>query len=509
MSGIEVHCPHCSVRLRLRDVSYIGRTITCPDCAAPVTITRPEPGRLECVPAAAASFAGHHPAPLPSSAAQEPPVTPGAGQWSQSPRTIAWVLSGVLALGIVVVLLLPAPTRAPDSPQATDETTPVDASVAMETGPRPPAGDCDPSPELRKHLQALGNWTVEYRDKSGRFPKVPDAADEGSPQALGWMADLIAVREPHGPQPLWDRHYTDPLNSRFVRRRIDGFLNPAFADDPAQGFPASHFTGISGVGADAAELPAGHPRAGVFGSGRTTRPDAITDGMSNTLLIAGMNGNFAPWASNSPRLMQGLTSEPYINGPDGLGTGQPDRMLVLMADGSVRALSDKTSPVVMRRMATIADGLPLDPDVPGEPDTPVESPSPPRMAAENNPRLPAEPAAQSDPEDRPIDVLIAREPPPRPQYDVERALAQPIVRFTQIRPVQSRELLLQIEELAGIPIRTDEIAERPESSRLEQEVSLDVRETTVGDLLQRLLEEIGLSYETGRDFGIRLTVPAS
>ena len=65
--------------------------------------------------------------------------------------------------------------------------------------------------------------------------------------------------------------------------------------------------------------------------------------------------------------MRGLSREPYINGPDGFGTGSPDSMQVLMADGRVLAVSDKIDPRIFRRMAAKADGLPLDESEEGEP----------------------------------------------------------------------------------------------------------------------------------------------
>ena len=57
-------------------------------------------------------------------------------------------------------------------------------------------------------------------------------------------------------------------------------------------------------------------------------------------------------------------------------------------------------------------------------------------------------------QEMPIDVLLAE---PLPVYDVEAALAQPIVAFQQKDPVPIRDLLRLIEEMAAVPIRDDEL----------------------------------------------------
>jgi hypothetical protein len=122
------------------------------------------------------------------------------------------------------------------------------------------------------------------------------------------------------------------------------------------------------------------------------------------------------------------------------------------------------------------------------------------------------PAAEQALPDEPIAALVARDPPPPPpppQYDLALALQQPIRRFSQARPVKCRELLRQVEELAGIPIVLDAVAQGPAADKLDREVSLELSDTTVEGILAALVARVGLGYETGREFGIRLIVPES
>jgi hypothetical protein len=61
--------------------------------------------------------------------------------------------------------------------------------------------------------------------------------------------------------------------------------------------PLTHYIGVAGVGADAAILPLGHPRAGVFGyDRRTLLKDGFPDGISNTLMLIETANNPGHWA---------------------------------------------------------------------------------------------------------------------------------------------------------------------------------------------------------------------
>jgi prepilin-type processing-associated H-X9-DG protein len=54
--------------------------------------------------------------------------------------------------------------------------------------------------------------------------------------------------------------------------------------------------------------------------------------------------------------VRGFSQQPYLNGPDGIGSPHPGIVHVLMADGSVRALAVETDPQVIEALATKAGG---------------------------------------------------------------------------------------------------------------------------------------------------------
>src|SRR5207248_11249447 len=120
---------------------------------------------------------------------------------------------------------------------------------------------------------------------SGTVPSLGIAPEN----RLSWMAVLADRAGDSAVHPIWDKSWNTPQNEAFVRRRLAMFQNPAIAElIGTDGFPASHFVGVTGVGADAAKLDNRHPRAGIFGEDRRTRLEDIRDGTSNTLLVLGV-----------------------------------------------------------------------------------------------------------------------------------------------------------------------------------------------------------------------------
>jgi predicted Zn finger-like uncharacterized protein len=492
MHASSFPCPHCSAALRIRDRALIGRQVKCPDCGEPIEIVADGPRTL-----AARKAQGHPSGTIrqPSRSRDADVPHPGAvgPDWHRrlrSPVTIGCLVAVSVALTVLAVAD-PFGERSSD-PASRRNSAKENIEPGKQPGPDDPEGVVVTNVQAR--FEALGQRLGRYTAEQGEFP--PGAV--GSKQLeisdrFSWLAQLAAHSESGGVQPWRDHAWHDPVNDRFVRRSLPEFQNPAIEQKVGQNrYPATHFAGMAGVGADAASLPAGHPRAGVFGYERRTRIEDIEDGASHTIAVAGVTSELGSWAATGRATVRPLAQEPYVNGPDGFGTGQADGMFVLMADGSVRFISSETSPIILRRMAAISDGLPLDPSVPGEPGDPVPAPG---LASTDPQRPPGT--------DRPIDVPIAPEPPiaaPKPArvVDVAGALAQKIRRFDQSQAAPLEEVLFLLEEMAGVPIRYD-----PQMLRDGMRVSFKAEDTTIGGILEELLERAQLTYEIERD-GIRL-----
>ncbi len=553
MSVITFRCPHCAADLKTRDDHISAAPVSCPDCRNPIVITRDEFGNVTATvpPPAGASKSAKSPKTagpgkaVPATGAK-PQTTPIVREERSPPdskkqsdeswlsrKAIAWIGGSVAAVALVAIAAIFAwprahHTAADDQNQASAQGKAAAPIAAVKTGIAASAPSARPNQAATKdkpsgpatvttRLTNLGQRIVDYRNKQGHFPSAAPGSDSLPPaERLSWLAQLVATAlQPNRPAPVWSESWRSTRNDRFVRQQIPEFLNPSIPKvTGAENYPTTHFAGVAGVGADAADLPIGNPRAGIFGNGRSTRLQDIRDGASNTLMVVGVTGDLGSWAASGTPSVRAFTREPYVNGPDGIGTGSPDRMLVLKADGSVQEFSAKTDPRILRRMAAMADGLPLDLKVPGEPGE--KSPPTPTtdltaMAKKESPGVPGAKTAEGvaktpDPTtprasvaaSRPAAKKPAKVPtPPALKINVPAALAQRIVRFEQVKPVPLREILNWMEDL--VPIHGDR-HEIPDLDDLMQTpISLQLENTTVGGLLEAVLAPAGLKYQVQAD----------
>jgi hypothetical protein len=316
---------------------------------------------------------------------------------------------------------------------------------------------------------------LAYDRAEGMLP--PGAAPPNllpAERRLSWIAQLLPYYEQHDwyEQLEFRRPWNDPRNTPITRRALSRVVNPALGDELTDtGFPVTHYVGMAGLGADAAELPADHPRAGLFGYDRRITLRGLDKGASHTIALAGVQAATGAWAAGGPATVRGLAREPFINGPDGFGSGQVDGMFVAMADGSVRFLSSKIDPEVLRRMVVVHGPKPemfvrIEPELP-----PVAAPPPTAVA-----------------------------PPPR----VEPPVAQPANDWQQrlalrlpsvdIPPTRLGEVLDFVSQLTNVRINLDVEALADVGVTPESKVSAQLTDTTAGELLDALLAQWGLGY---------------
>jgi len=215
--------------------------------------------------------------------------------------------------------------------------------------------------DLANHARLVESL-AGYAKAEGRFPS---GAAGGSllpaETRLSWIATML----PYFDRRDWHRElqfgysWNSPQNRPVTLRPLEPVINPALG--PARtdaGFPVTHYVGVAGVGADAAELKSGDPRAGLFGTSRTARLEDLPRGASNTLATLGVSRQLGPWAAGGNATVRALTARPYVNGPDGFGSGQPHGMVAGMADGSARFISKDIDPEVLEELATLRGKAP-------------------------------------------------------------------------------------------------------------------------------------------------------
>lgn len=465
MQLLRCVCPQCGTTLRVKDRLYLDRPVPCPDCRTLLVLKAVDADHLKAV--LAEEPAAVNPTTAPSTPG--PKGTNRLKDWVTNVTVVSWGATLVVAVMIAGVALWPKrplrPTLSDSTPAPSalavdppEQTAPdiVEPGVAIPFNPGPWAARETDSSDVR--LERLGQRLAEYLHRHGHWPT------DDPPRSF-----LVELQQ--------------PLEDNAAGHIVPEFLNPLLKETTTlAGAGVTHFVGVAGVGEDAPELPVDHPRAGIFGTERVTKREHVTDGLSHTMLLMGVENHLGPWANSGPATMRPLAQEPYLHGPDGFGTGQADGMFVLMADGSVKFLDSGTHPVLIRRMAAMADGLPLDLSVPGDPAPALAQSEPDNVGA-----LP------------PADIPKAMEPAdiaePLPQFDFDAALNQPMQRFRQDRASPRRELLDLLEEMLGAPICYDVEALGSAAEALDQNVSLDLRDVTVGDVLQKVLDKSDLTYE--------------
>ena len=253
----------------------------------------------------------------------------------------------------------------------------------------------------------------EFQKAEGHFPAGAGGGTLLPPETrLSWIAALL----PYFGHADWHRQlefgysWNSPPNRTVSQRPLVEVVNPVLGPAVTQaGFPVTHYVGVAGVGPDAGRLPADDPRAGFFGYSRTTRPADITRGAANVIAVLGVSEHCDAWAAGGEATVRPLTQRPYVNGPDGFGSGQPGGMLAGMADGSVCFISKDVDPGVLERLATIHgdDGAtvaalqrkPVGPaaSVQGPVIGPREAPAAADEARQNPPRRRRPPTTRSSP----------------------------------------------------------------------------------------------------------------
>src|SRR5262249_41898578 len=97
----------------------------------------------------------------------------------------------------------------------------------------------------------------------------------------------------------------------------------------------------------------------VLAANKGMRKQDITDGAANTILFGEVNANFKPWGHpmNFRDPAKGVNQSPYgFGGPRGAGGAS-----FALAAGSVRFVSERADPDVLRALATPAGGEEVDP----------------------------------------------------------------------------------------------------------------------------------------------------
>ncbi|HEX7447730.1 MAG TPA: DUF1559 domain-containing protein, partial [Pirellulales bacterium] len=328
-----------------------------------------------------------------------------------------------------------------------------------------------------------------YEKSTGAPPAGAAGAQLLPPDTrLSWLATLLPYYDhlDWHEQLNFGRAWNDAANQRVTRHPFDLVVNPALGPGSTKaGFPVTHYVGVAGLGDDAGNLEPTDRRAGVFGFRPRLRRGQIPDGASHTIALAGVAKRLGPWASGGAATVRGFTRQPYINGPDGFGSGQPDGMVVGMADGSVRFLSKNIDPAVLARLVTINGGEPaLDLDL-------VEPAARPDLGdladraehSDGDAAMPDEPPAgeAAAPPDSAAEAEVADRLAFRiPEIDYQRTTLSGLIEV--LSQISAVPITLDIEALSAAGVKPD------------AKVAVTLTDATVGEILSAAIEPYDLRY---------------
>ncbi len=240
-------------------------------------------------------------------------------------------------IGVTVALLLPAVQSARNAARRTQSMN-----------------------NMRQISLAIFNYATSH---NGELPRGTIPNDELKPEKrLSWLASILGVldQEAISRQLKRDEAWDSTDNEPFSEVQIPVFMNPAAL--PSDVLAPAHYVGITGYGKDCEKLPAGHARAGVFGYDRKVTLDDVSkgDGGGQTLLITEANEPYGSWLAGGSATLRGFKEQPYIDGPDGIGSQFQNVFQAGFVDGSVRSFSKDIDPTVLEALSTYNGGEQVD-----------------------------------------------------------------------------------------------------------------------------------------------------
>jgi len=336
----------------------------------------------------------------------------------------------------------------------------------------------------RRILAALGG----YLKAVGHFPPGAGGGALLPPETrLSWIAAMLPYfdhRDWHR-DLQWGYPWNNPQNRPVTRRPLDEVINPALGPSTTEaGYPVTHYVGVAGVGENAGTLRPDEPGAGLFGYNRAARPSDVPDGAANTLAILGVTERLGPWAAGGHATVRSLSKRPYVNGPDGFGSGQPDGMLAGMADGSVRFLSKNVAPEVLEQLATLAGGEKIEPAAAPEPAKPGRG-----KASEGAAKKVAE---KRDTEEEGADEPSAEKEEPSAEIDVDARLADRIPEIA-LREVPLADAVRLVGRMSTLRVTFDLEAMAALGVAPREPVSVQLSGASVKQVLDGIASSRGLA----------------
>jgi len=208
------------------------------------------------------------------------------------------------------------------------------------------------------NLRLVALAIQNYHGTDGQFPPAAWPNARLPPERrLSWLVCLGPYYEATDLYVRLDNNKGwDEEENRYLALKPLRFLQcPSYPDQlPDSTFAPTHYVGVSGLGQEAATLPAEDPRAGFFGFDRRL-PRADVAAQSSRLLIALETSRASgSWTAAGRSTVRGLDEEgPWLGASAPFGGNHPGGANALFADGSVRFIRESVDAQVLRAIATV------------------------------------------------------------------------------------------------------------------------------------------------------------
>ena len=193
--------------------------------------------------------------------------------------------------------------------------------------------------QSKNNLKQIGIGFFGYEENMGFLP--PGGTFDETGQALhGWTTHLLPYMDEANlfERVNWEESWQSPANRPVMQTEIPFLLNPGIRGPlrgPIRGFATSHYAA----------------NVRVLGPNSNVRFRDIADGMSDTILAGEVSQGIRPWGD--PLNWRDPTAG--INKPNGFGMWKGG-CHVLMADGSVKFLTDNVDQKTLRQLSDPTDG---------------------------------------------------------------------------------------------------------------------------------------------------------
>lgn len=230
-------------------------------------------------------------------------------------NTVLWIVLAVAGGGVVLVALLFIVVLLPAVQQGRE-------AARRSTS--------------KNHLKIIGIAMHNYHDTHRIFPPGGTETTDGKPYH-SWQTSLLPHME-HASlynQIDFDQPWSDPANQALFKQEIPSYLNPTISENKSpDGLGLSHYVG--------------NQHFLKKNTGIQLRD--ITDGASNTIIAVEAGENFKPWGdpTNIADLSNIMSS--------GNKTAYKGGRHILMADGSVRFISENVDPETLKHLSIPDDG---------------------------------------------------------------------------------------------------------------------------------------------------------